>query len=139
MKGQEVAGGKDAEPDIGVIPPAPSTDELAILISEAPPYDADGQDFYPNGIAGKVSGVDNPERFSIVLYAKVDKWYVQPFVTSPYTKINSDGTWRNSTHSGMIYAALLVTKSFKPPATTFSLPGIGGNVVAIKEVAGKSR
>jgi signal transduction histidine kinase len=85
-------------------------------------------------------GADNPEKLTliagralgarpgqqIVIYAKGQTtWWVQPFADRPFTKINADSEWSNSTHPGVEYAALLVGPDFHPPPTTSALPTEG--------------
>jgi len=72
----------------------------------------------------------------IVLYTRSGNWYVQPFTDQPFTKIEADSTWRNSTHLGTEYAALLVNDDFVPPHETGVLPTIDGTVAAIAIVKG---
>jgi hypothetical protein len=68
----------------------------------------------------------------VVLYAESSgTWWVQPFANKPFTDIQSNSTWRNSTHLGTQYAALLVDSSYVPPPTTRVLPGKGGSVLAV--------
>jgi hypothetical protein len=90
-------------------------------------------------IAGKVSGVKpedlRREDFRVVVYAKADHWYVQPFASVPTTGINDNGTWENDTHLGNRYAALLVKPSYQPPQIADVLPNIGGDVVATTNMA----
>jgi len=71
--------------------------------------------------SGKVDGV-NAEDCKVVLFAGTNTWYVQPYMDSYDTPIKEGGTWRNDTHLGAQYAALLVKKSYKPPMTTGKLP-----------------
>lgn len=86
------------------------------------------------------AGAGNPERLSvirgrvvgaqrgqqIVLYAKGETaWWVQPFANHPFTTIQPDSKWSNSTHPGTEYAALLVGSDFQPPLTTEVLPTAG--------------
>jgi histidine kinase/DNA gyrase B/HSP90-like ATPase/histidine kinase len=47
----------------------------------------------------------------IVLYAKSGRWWIQPLVTHPFTKLAARASlmkWTNATHLGTEYAALLV-------------------------------
>lgn len=87
-------------------------------------------------IAGTVSGV-NVKECKVVIFTHTDKWYVQPYIDSPDTPIRDDGTWDNDTHLGSEYAALLVKVSYKPPATTGTLPNVGGTVLAIARTTAK--
>lgn len=67
----------------------------------------------------------------IVLYAHAFSddgqmiWYVQPLALEPYTKIHTNSTWRNNTHPGSEYAALLVNPGFQPPLRSRLLPTDG--------------
>ncbi len=81
-------------------------------------------------IAGTVSGVDNPEQYKVVVYARANQWYVQPTTDNPYTSIAADGSWTTWTHLGDRYAVLLVEPSFQPPSTAGSLPEVGDEVIA---------
>ena len=85
-------------------------------------------------IQGKVVGARQEQL--IVLYAKSGAWYVQPYVNEPYTKLEADQTWRNSTHLGTEYAALLVEPGYIPPSVTDTLPQPGNGVVVVKIVPG---
>jgi PAS domain S-box-containing protein len=73
----------------------------------------------------------------IVLFARWGSWWVQPFVDQPFTTIQPDSKWRNSTHYGTQYAALLVDPGYQPPATTDVLPSTGHGVVAVAVVKGR--
>lgn len=88
-------------------------------------------------IEGRVTGA-RPGR-QIILYARSGAWYVQPFTDQPFTKIQPDSTWKNSTHLGTEYAALLVEPDYHPPARTDVLPTPGGGVVAVAAVTGEVR
>jgi len=86
-------------------------------------------------IAGRVTGASAGQR--IVLFAKAGVWWVQPTRDEPFTSIQPDSTWTNSTHMGTEYAALLVEQGYRPPATVEVLPPEGGDVVAVKSVPGE--
>jgi formate hydrogenlyase transcriptional activator len=73
----------------------------------------------------------------IVLYARSGAWWVQPLADRPFTKIQPDSKWKNSSHPGTEYAALLVDPGYQPPAITIELPGVGGSVAAVAVVEGK--
>jgi hypothetical protein len=99
-----------------------------ITITEVPP---------PGGgpgrmelIAGRASATD-VARYRVVIFSYTDRWYVQPFVSSPFTEVKADGTWSSRIHLGTEYAAVLVDGTYKPPATTFELPKPGRGVVAV--------
>ena len=84
--------------------------------------------------AGRVTGARPGNR--VVLYAKSGVWWVQPLVAEPFTTIEADSTWQNSIHLGTEYAALLVDRDFRPPATADTLPKRGGSVLAVATVKG---
>ena len=86
-------------------------------------------------IKGRVIGAKPGQQ--IVLYAHAINddgevtWFVQPLVRDPFTQIESDWTWSNSTHPGSEYAALLVDANFQPPGRTRVLPTQGVIAVAM--------
>jgi PAS domain S-box-containing protein len=86
-------------------------------------------------IEGRVFGARPGQQ--IVLFARSGAWWVQPLAEQPYTKIQPDSTWRNSTHPGTQYAALLVDPGYHPPAITIVLPSAGGGVAAVAAVEGE--
>ena len=85
-------------------------------------------------IAGRVTGARPGQK--IVLYARSGGWWVQPLANEPFTAIQGDATWHNSTHLGTEYAALLVDADYRPPARADVLPEAGGSVVAVATVKG---
>jgi PAS domain S-box-containing protein len=87
-------------------------------------------------IAGRVLGAHPGQR--VVLFAHWGDWWVQPLVDQPFTLIQSDSSWRNSTHFGTEYAAVVVDGSYKPPARTERLPSIGSGVLAVAVVKGRA-
>jgi len=105
------------------VPPKPT-----IQITQVPAANPGGPvqlDF----IEGRASGVKPGQQ--IVLYARSDIWWIQPFANQPFTKIQPDSTWRNATHLGTDYAAILVEPSFHPATKVTTLPAPGNGVVAI--------
>ncbi len=86
-------------------------------------------------IAGRVIGARAGQQ--IVLFAKAGNWWVQPTTDEPFTVIQPDSRWSNSTHLGTEYAALLVEPGYQPPPTIEVLPSAGGAVVAVKSVPGE--
>jgi hypothetical protein len=107
--------------------PIANSTKPTIAITEVPTEGA-GEELQT--IAGTVGGVQIAE-CKVVLFAYAETWYVQPFIATPNTRINEDNTWRNDTHLGTQYAALLVKKSYTPPKTTGKLPEIRGDILAI--------
>lgn len=86
-------------------------------------------------IEGRVTGARSGQK--IVLFAKSGVWWVQPFSEQPFTTIQPDSTWKNTTHYGTEYAALLVEPAYNPPATIDTLPAEGGAVVAVVSAKGQ--
>ena len=86
-------------------------------------------------IAGRVIGAHPGQQ--IVLFAKAGIWWVQPTTAQPFTEIQPDSTWTSSTHFGTEYAALLVEPGYRPPVTIEVLPSEGGDIIAVKSVAGE--
>ena len=87
-------------------------------------------------IGGRVTGARAGQR--IVLFASSGKWWVQPFWDRQFTIILPDFTWKNSTHLGNQYAALLVDPGYNPPATATALPRLGGGVAAVATISGRA-
>ncbi|HKY06440.1 MAG TPA: hypothetical protein VJQ56_16200, partial [Blastocatellia bacterium] len=72
----------------------------------------------------------------IVLYARTGTWWIQPMSSPPFTKIQPDSTWINSTHLGSEYAALLVEPWYRPEPAMNELPTPGGDVIAVAMTLG---
>jgi hypothetical protein len=49
----------------------------------------------------------------------------------PFTEIQTDSKWKNTTHPGSAYAALLVDRGYRPPLTLNDLPQTGGAIHAV--------
>jgi len=105
----------------------------AVEITTVPVADAGGSAKMAP-IAGRVTGA-RPDQ-QIVLFARSGVWWVQPLTVQPFTRIEADGSWKNTIHLGTEYAALLVEAGFRPPATTDTLPQPGGPVLAVATVKG---
>lgn len=109
---------------------SPAAPDVAITVvprSGAGPVDMDT-------IAGEVRG-EEVTRYRIVIFSRTDQWYVQPYAAAPYTAISRDGTWKSAIFLGVEFAALLVDPAvYRPPATTMTLPKLGGGVLAIARV-----
>jgi hypothetical protein len=106
----------------------------SIVLAEVPEA-SDGGPERVAPIAGRVAGARAGQH--VVLFARSGAWWVQPFVDNPVTDIAADGTWKNSTHLGLEYAALLVDSTYRPPATLESLPPPGGAVLAVVTQKGR--
>lgn len=74
----------------------------------------------------------------IVLYAKSGVWWIQPFNNQQFTKIQTDSTWKNTTHLGTDYAAILVSRNYQPQPRLQTLPSVGNGVLAIAVKNGRS-
>jgi hypothetical protein len=85
-------------------------------------------------IEGRVSAAQPGQR--VVLFALSGIWWVQPLANQPFTPIQPDSTWKNWTHPGSAYAALLVDSQFHPPANLTALPDKGGAVLAVATAHG---
>jgi hypothetical protein len=87
-------------------------------------------------IEGKASGTMPGQQ--VVLYVHSGSWWVQPFANQPFTKIQADGSWKNSTHLGTEYAALLVNADYHPTPKLASLPSQGDGIRAVTVAKGKT-
>jgi hypothetical protein len=103
-------------------------------VPEASPGDHDQQDV----IEGTVRGA-RPGQRMIVYSRSGGLWWVQPLLTSPFTAILPDGYWRNETHFGSEYAALLVGPSYHPAANLRRIPAPGGPVSAVAITRGQEK
>jgi hypothetical protein len=107
-------------------PPAPSVAFTRIpLFSEGDPGKLDP-------IEGRASGAQPGDR--IVLYAKSGDWWIQPLAAEPFTELHGGSVWKNQTHPGLAYAALLVRAGYHPALRTDALPAKGGDVRALAMV-----
>lgn len=106
----------------------------SIEFSQVPRADEGGPDKLER-IAGRVKNAQPTQQ--IVLYAKSGAlWWVQPLADQPFTAIERDSTWKNDTHLGTEYGALLVKSGYRVPVTTEMLPVVGGDVVAVAVIRG---
>lgn len=111
----------------------PKTPQPEIRFTRIPQADQQGSDKHEI-IEGSVTGARQGQR--IVLYAKNGAWWLQPLLEAPFTRIQSNGKWRNATHLGTDYAALLVEPAYRPERSLKSLPAIGGAVTAVSVTQG---
>ena len=102
-------------------------------ISHVPPATAGGPERM-DSIEGRVTGAKPGQQ--IVLYAKNDVWWVQPFANQTFTAIQSDSTWRGFTHLGTDYAALLVDPGYHAEPKLAALPAEGNGVAAVLTAKG---
>lgn len=107
----------------------------AVTFSKIPDADAGGPDKVGT-IEGRVVGARKDQE--IVLYARSEElWWVQPYTVHPFTRISHNSTWKNETHLGTEYAALLVDEDYSPPDTTETLPSPGGPIAAVAVIKGQ--
>jgi hypothetical protein len=97
------------------------------------PAAGEGDSSAVEAIEGRVKGARPNQR--IVLFARSGVWWVQPLITAPFTPIQ-DSKWKNITHPGSAYAALLVDSRYQPPQKVSALPEKGGEVAAVAIVDG---
>ena len=86
-------------------------------------------------IEGRVSQARPGQK--IVLFARWGPWWVQPLADQPFTTIQPDSTWRNSTHFGTEYAAALVDSEYQPKPIMDALPSEGAGVIVVKVTRGR--
>jgi hypothetical protein len=107
--------------------------EPSIEFTRVPPSGEGSPDKF-DAIEGRVTGAQPGQR--IVLFARSGLWWVQPTADQPLTLIQADSRWKNHTHPGSAYAALLVTPEYRPPTTAKVLPEKGGPIVAVATAEG---
>lgn len=83
-------------------------------------------------ISGKINNV-TMSNVKVVLWAKTNQWYIQPFIASPFTKINNDGSWASYTHPWTRIVALLVNNSYVPGDIRQDHPALQNGVIAWDE------
>lgn len=86
-------------------------------------------------IEGRVTGAAPGDR--IVVYAHSGVWWIQPTRVHPFTEIQPDLSWKNVTHLGTDYAALLVDGAYVPASRMDSIPSPGKGVRAVAVSSGK--
>ena len=113
-----------------------SNGDPSIEFTRIPQADEEGREKH-DIIEGRVTGARTGQQ--IVLYARNGaSWWLQPLVSHPYTKIQTDSKWSNATHLGIEYAALLVEPGYHPAASINALPARGGEISAIAQTRGAS-
>jgi hypothetical protein len=80
-------------------------------------------------IEGRTTGAATGDQ--IVLYTRSGIWWIQPFANQPFTNIQPDGSWTNTTHLGTEYAALLVAPGYHPASKLKELPEAANGIVAV--------
>ncbi len=102
----------------GGVPPAECP--LSIVITNLQPGD--------DTVHG-MAYVPDTAKYRVVLWAKTDRWYVQPLITEPYTAIRSDGSWSNHTNPWDRITALLVDTGYLPLSPREEHPSDDSGVV----------
>ena len=102
--------------------------EPTVTLTQIPPY-AEGTAYKIETIEGRVTGAQPGEK--IIIYAKSAVWWIQPTVLQPFTAIQRDGAWKNETHPGSSYAALLVKDGYHPRPKLDQLPAKDNDVLAV--------
>jgi hypothetical protein len=102
--------------------------EPSIEFTRLPPV-GEGSPLAIHTIEGRVRGARPDQR--IVLFARSGVWWVQPLEEEPFTSLRLDSTFKNTTHPGSAYAALLVNPGYTPPLTLDELPPKGKAIAAI--------
>ena len=105
----------------------------SIEFTRLPPA-GDGSPDKLGTIEGRVTGAQPGQQ--IVLLARSGVWWVQPTADQPLTAIEADSKWKNFTHPGSAYAALLVNPGYRTPPTLEVLPKKGGAVLAVATAEG---
>jgi signal transduction histidine kinase len=109
----------------------------AIIFTRVPLADHGGPDRI-DVITGRVHNARPGQR--IVVYALADnRWYVQPLVETPFTRVQPDNTWTTATHLGSEYAALLVEPGYQPALQLTAIPQPSRGVAAVAVRAGRLR
>ncbi|MFA5251001.1 MAG: hypothetical protein WC454_00225 [Phycisphaerae bacterium] len=109
----------------------PQNQEKPTITITSVPSDPPGENVASEPIKGTVNG-GNTREYKVVIYALNGyKWYIQPYMASPYTNIGDDGKWESKTHGGTEFAALLVKPSYTPNASLEAIPDVGGEIVDI--------
>ncbi len=88
-------------------------------------------------VSGSANNLDT-SKLKVVLWAKTDRWYVQPWIASPYTYVGSNGKWSSWTHSWNRMVAVLVDGSYDPGSTRDYHPSEDPGVITWDEFPGKS-
>ncbi len=81
-------------------------------------------------VSGTACNIDTAT-IKVVGFALTNQWYVQPYITSPWTNISSDGTWTVYTHPWDVFVAVLADPAkYSPPSTSITNPALDPNVLA---------
>ena len=114
---------------------AVAADTISVQITHPAKWGAGGEGPM-DAISGTISGAPAGAKIVVFCYAGGTYW-VQPWANNYKTSI--DGTnWSTTTHLGEKYVVLVVRSSFQTTSPIPSLPGVGGDVLAVsKETPGR--
>lgn len=90
-----------------------------------------------DSVRGSVN-IPLPTGDRVVLWAKTDRWYIQPTTAKPYTVIRNDSRWSNFTNPWSRIVALLVDSSYLPGTVREEHPSDGTGVVDWDEYPARS-
>lgn len=82
--------------------------------------------------------VDDTSLYKVVLWAKTDRWYVQPSYAEPFTPIFISGLWSNATNPWDRIVALLVDTTYIPGSVREEHPSAANGVIDWDEYPEKS-
>ena len=125
---------------IGATCACSAADSWGIQIAKHPQFDAKGSqgtDVYP--IQGTARGIKNPADVMVVIYAKTDQWYIQPYGNSFETALTNCKAghceWSTETHLGKSYLAILARRPANDlKASSVAMPA-GGSIVTTDVVS----
>lgn len=104
-----VKGGETIAYDVMIKPVCPGT--IVGDLGRKPEIKLFGPDKQTGRIRGRANNID-ARKVRVVLWAKTDIWYVQPFYDAPFTTICADGSWETWTHPWEMLKAELVDETF---------------------------
>ncbi len=100
-----VKGGETITYDVKLKPVCPGT--IVGDLRRKPEIKLFGPDKQTGRIRGSANNID-ARKVRVVLWAKTDIWYVQPWYDAPFTTICADGSWETWTHPWEMLKAELV-------------------------------
>jgi len=106
----------------------------SIVFDKVPRGDVGGPD--TRTIGGRAISANRVSKSSYMPEAK-DSGGSSRSPTALFTAIQGDSRWKNQTHLGSQYAALLVNQGYRPARPPKTLPSPGGTVIASAVVTGE--
>lgn len=85
-----------------------------------------------NTVQGRANNI-NYLKTKVIVWAKTDRWYVQPSIANPYTNIASDGNWNCEINKSSNIVAILVNKDYPLNSPQDKHPATSQNVLAWDE------